>query len=142
MEKYTNIEIWVKELLAGLDTYVDDHTKQIILGRCGAKCPFTHLPDNRLLEMRQEADSEEDFLDALCRNWRLNKIKNQYYVIFDKCYCPLVNNSTRDASKTLCSCTLGNLKHKFNKTLNRDIEIQQETTILAGGDECRFKIIL
>lgn len=47
---------------------------------------------------------------------------------------------TKGASKTLCYCTLGNLKRKFTIGLDRPVDVVMEKTILAGDRECRFRI--
>jgi len=132
--------IWIKELLNQLDENVDEPTRKRILGGCGAKCPFTHLPDEKLLEIKKNSRNDLDFLDSLINQWRVVNEDGQYYVVFDRCYCPLVNEDTDGASKTLCFCTLGNLQHKFEIGLKQDVEIDMLKSILSGDDECRFKI--
>ncbi len=134
------IENWIKALLTGLDDSVDEKTKQIILEKCGATCPFSHMPDSRLLALRNEAKTEQEFLDKLCAIWRLKKENNRYFVVFDQCYCPLVNKNTHNVSPTMCYCTLGSLKHKFKISLGRDIEVVMQKTVLAGDDACIFEI--
>lgn len=134
--------VWIKELLKQLDENVDEPTRKRILGGCGEKCPFTHLPDEKLLEIKKNSRNDLDFLDNLINQWRVVNEDGQYYVVFDRCYCPLVNEDTDGASKTLCFCTLGNLKHKFKIGLNQDVEIDMLKSILSGDDECRFKIKL
>lgn len=134
------MEHWIKELLVNLDAGVDEKTRQNIMEKCGVECPFSHMPNDTLITLRKETETEELFLEKLCEVWRLQKIDGQYYVIFDKCYCPLVQNDTENSSKTMCYCTLGNLKHKFNISLGRPVDVEMEKTILAGDDECKFKI--
>lgn len=134
--------IWVKELLKNLDKHVDDSIKEKILGACGEKCPFTHLTDDKLLEIRQNSSDDIGFLDNLCNEWRMVNENGQYYVVFDQCYCPLVNEEIQGASKTLCYCTLGNLRHKFEIGLHQKAEVEMLKSILAGYDECRFHIKL
>lgn len=135
-----NMENWVTELLGSLDASVDEITKQKILEKCGSRCPFTHLSDEKLITLRNQATTEQEFLEKLSEAWRLKKENNQYYVIFDQCYCPLVNKDTKNASQTMCYCTLGNLKHKFRLGLGREVDVDMEKTVLSGDDECRFKI--
>ncbi len=134
------MSIWIKELLQSLDNHVDESTKKSILGECGEKCPFTHFTDSKILDLKSNSSSEKEFLDGLCEQWRLHKKGDQYYVIFDQCYCPLVNENIAGASKTLCYCTLGNIKHKFRLGLGREVDVDIQKTILAGDDECRFHI--
>jgi predicted ArsR family transcriptional regulator len=134
------MENWVNELLKNLDNSVKESTKQSILEKCGANCPFSHMPDEKLLKLRNEAKTEQDFLNKLCEIWRLRKENNHYFVVFDQCYCPLVNKDTRNTSKTMCYCTLGSLKHKFKISLGRDIDVKMQKTVLSGDDECKFEI--
>ncbi len=132
--------IWVKELLHNLDKNVDLSTRIKIMEACGEKCPYTHLTDDRLLEIKDSAEDEGGFLKKLSEEWRLKLEKGQHYVVFDQCYCPLVNDDIRGASDTLCYCTLGNIKRKFAIGLDREVDVIMESTILAGDKECRFCI--
>jgi hypothetical protein len=136
------MKIWIKELLKNLDEHVDEPTKKKILGACGEKCPFTHLTDEKLLEIKNDSTDDIEFLNNLCNQWRMVIEDGQYYAVFDQCYCPLVNENIKGASKTLCYCTLGNLKHKFEIGLNQEVKVDMLKSILAGDDECRFHIKL
>ena len=133
---------WIKELLKNLDENLDESTKIKIMEACGEECPFTHLPDEKLLKIKEESAGAADFIDKLSKEWRVKTEGNDVYVVFDKCYCPLVNEDISGASKTLCYCTLGNIKKKFRIGLGRDVEVSMEKTILAGDNECRFKILV
>ena len=133
---------WIKELLKNLDDKVDEPTRKAIMGACGEKCPFTHLPDTKLAEIKAESKSEQEFLTSLCNLWRLKNENGQYYVVFDQCYCPLVNENLEGTSQTLCFCTLGNIKRKFKIGLGREVRVDMQKTILAGDNECRFYIDL
>lgn len=132
------MKLWIKELLNNLDSSVDEKTKQNILEKCGPKCPFSHLPNDELIKLRNESKTEEEFLEKISEVWRLRKEGNEYYVVFDKCYCPLVMDDIENSSKTMCYCTLGSLKHKFKISLGREVEVEMLKTVLAGDTECRF----
>lgn len=134
--------IWLKQLLKSLDENLDENTRIQVMETCGEECPFTHLTDERLLVIRKESKNEYDFLIKLSQQWRVKVENENVYVVFDKCYCPLINQDTKDVSKTLCYCTLGNLKKKFKIGLGRDVNVLMEKTILAGDKECRFKVII
>lgn len=133
---------WVKELLRNLDQHVDDETKKKILGACGEKCPFTHLTDEKLLEIKSNSANDTDFLNNLCKEWRMVKEGGEYYVVFDQCYCPLVNDDLQGTSESLCLCTLGNLEKKFAIGLEQEATVHMLKTILKGDSECRFHIQL
>ncbi len=133
---------WIKELLKNLDDKVDEPTRKAIMSACGEKCPFTHLPDTKLLEIKVGSENEKEFLTSLCNLWRLKNENGQYYVVFDQCYCPLINENLEGTSQTLCFCTLGNIKRKFKIGLGREVRVEMQKTILAGDNECRFYIDL
>ena len=134
------MEHWIRELLVGLDNSVNEETKEGLLEKCGPRCPFSHMPDDKLLELREQSGTEQDFLNKLSAAWRLKRENDQYFVVFDQCYCPLVNKDLEHASPTMCYCTLGSLKHKFRVSLGRDIEVIMLGTVLRGEKECRFEI--
>lgn len=133
---------WIKKLLKNLDEYLDEDKRIEIMEECGEECPFTHLTDERLLDIKNQAKGEVDFIEQLSRQWRLKIEGENIYVVFDKCYCPLVNEDTNEASPTLCYCTQGNIKKKFRLGLGREVKVLMEKTILAGDSECRFRVLV
>lgn len=42
---------WIKELLNNLDEKLEENKRIAIMKACGEKCPFTHLSDERLLDI-------------------------------------------------------------------------------------------
>lgn len=136
------MNVWIKELLKNLDKIVDEKKRIEIMEACGQKCPFTHLTDEKLLDIKKESENESDFLEKLSLQWRVKIEGNNIYVVFDQCYCPLINKDINEASKTLCYCTQGNIKKKFRLGLGRDVNVLMEKTILAGDSECRFKVLV
>ena len=134
------MSVWIKELLKSLDKYLDEPTRKKIMGACGEKCPFTHLPDDKLIVLKNASEKEDEFLKALCQQWYLKNENGKYFVVFDQCYCPLVNEDIKGVSKTMCYCTLGNIKRKFAIGLGREVDVIMKSTILAGDKECRFSI--
>ncbi len=136
------MNVWIKELLKNLDETLDENKRIRIMEACGEKCPFTHLTDEMLLDIKMESEDEIDFIEKLSQKWRVRIEDNNTYVVFDKCYCPLINENIREASKTLCYCTQGNIKRKFKLGLGRDVKVLMEKTILAGDSECRFRVLV
>jgi predicted hydrocarbon binding protein len=136
------MSVWTRELLKNLDLYVDEPARKKIMAACGEKCPYTHLTDAKLLEIKESSTNEDDFLRKLCDEWRLIKENDEFYVVFDQCYCPIAIDNVKDTSKTLCYCTVGNLHRKFKIGLEREVQIEIIKTILQGDNECRFHIRL
>ena len=136
------MNVWIKELLKNLDKNLDENKKIVIMEACGEECPFTHLSDERLLEIKKNSKDEAEFIKQLSREWRVKIEDDNVYVVFDKCYCPLVNEDINGASKTLCYCTQGNIKKKFRLGLGREVKVLIEKSILAGDSECRIKVLI
>ncbi len=136
------MNVWIKELLRNLDKNLDENKKIAIMEACGEECPFTHLSDERLLEIKKNSKDEAEFIKQLSREWRVKIEDDNVYVVFDKCYCPLVNEDINGASKTLCYCTQGNIKKKFRLGLGREVKVLIEKSILAGDSECRIKVLI
>ncbi|PKM90054.1 MAG: hypothetical protein CVU87_03425 [Firmicutes bacterium HGW-Firmicutes-12] len=136
------MNVWLKELLKSLDENLDETRIIGIMEACGEGCPFTHLTDDKLLDIKNESKDESDFIEKLSQKWRVRIEGNNIYVVFDQCYCPLINEDISGVSKTLCYCTQGNIKKKFRLGLGRDINVLMEKTILAGDNECRFRVFV
>ncbi|CAB1077565.1 hypothetical protein D1AOALGA4SA_5351 [Olavius algarvensis Delta 1 endosymbiont] len=136
------MSVWIKELLKNLDEYVDEPIREKIMGACGEKCPFTHLSDDKLIEIKNASENEDEFLKALCQQWYLINEDGEYVVVFDQCYCPFANEGIQGLSKKLCYCSLGNIKRKFAIGLGREVDVIMKSAILAGDKECRFYIKL
>jgi len=136
------MNLWIKELLRNLDKNLDETKKVAIMEACGEKCPFTHLPDEKLLEIKKNSTDEGQFIKQLSEKWRVKVEDNKIYVVFDKCYCPLVKEDINGASATLCYCTQGNIKKKFRLGLGREVIKKKKKTILAGDKECRFQVLI
>lgn len=136
------MSIWIKELLKNMDIYANDSVCKKIMGACGKTCPFTHLSDEKLLELKNNSKDDKEFLEYLTQHWRVKKENGEYFVVFDKCYCPLVYEDLEGVSKTLCYCSLGNIERKMEIGLDQDVAVIMQKTILAGDDECRFHIKL
>ena len=95
-----------------------------------------------MLDIKKSAKDELEFIEHLSQQWHVKIEDKEIYVVFDTCYCPLINEDICEASKTLCYCTQGNIKKKFRLGLGRDVDVLMEKTILGGDEECRFKVLL
>ena len=122
------MNVWIKELLNKLDSHVKEDKRIEIMEACGQKCPFTHLTDARLLDIKKKSLNETDFLERLSQQWHVKIEDGNIYVVFDTCYCPLVNKDISGVSATLCYCTQGNIKRKFKIGLGRDVDVCMEKT--------------
>lgn len=133
---------WIASLLAGLDEQVDGETTVAVLERCGRSC-ITDSMVKRAKECRAEAESDAEFLDRLGQIWRhLERAGDEVYVVYPRCYCPLVKDFPGKLSATWCNCSRGWVKQLFEKALNRPVQVDLLQSIRQGDPVCRFRVRL
>jgi predicted hydrocarbon binding protein len=64
------------------------------------------------------------------------------YVVYDRCYCPLVKGYDGKLSPTFCSCSRGWIKELFESVLKKPVEVKLEKSVKQGDEICRFRIHL
>ena len=107
------MNVWIKELLKNLDAYVDEPVRKKIMSACGEKCPFTHLPDDKLYEIKSVCENDEEFLESLCKQWYLKNEDGRYFVVFDNCYVPQVLEPLQKLQYIGTPGTLKNLRYSI-----------------------------
>lgn len=133
-------DIWVRNILTTIENECSEELAEQIMAGCGENCPFSHMPDDEILELKEQSSGEEELMELLGKHWRLQQEGEKYYIVFDRCFCPMVMEDTSSVSPVLCYCTLGSLKKKFKLALGRDVDVTMETTVLRGDPRCRFQI--
>jgi hypothetical protein len=108
---------WIRALTESLDTQLDEKTKEKILEDCGRNCiPSSFIEKAKAL--KKNAKDTDDFLDKLGKKWKhLQRNGNNVYVVYEKCYCPLVKDYPEKLSPTFCNCSKGWIKELFESTL-------------------------
>jgi predicted hydrocarbon binding protein len=141
MSKHT--EKWLCNLMAGLDERVDKETLAKVLEQCGRQCQSQSLikKARRIYEKSKDID---DFLNEFGKVYKhLYKEGGNVYIIYPKCYCPIVNKiPPGKLSATYCNCSRGWAKALFEGVLKRPVEVAMEGSIKQGDKQCRFRIIL
>ncbi len=140
MTKHT--KKWVRNLIAGLDEYIDPETRTLILERCGRDC-ITGKMIERAREVYSESEDLKDFLRRYSGvNSHLHVEKGSVYLIYPKCYCPTVKDiPAGQLSATYCDCSMGWAKALFEGGTGRQVEVAREASIINGDRECRFRIV-
>jgi len=131
---------WIKTLTESLDKELDEKTRAKILESCGRNCiPRSFV--QKAQACRKNAEDVDDFLDRLGKIWgNLKREGNDVYVVYKKCYCPLVRGYSGKLSPTWCNCSMGWIKKLFESTLEKPVEVMLEKSIKQGDDICRFKV--
>jgi len=132
----------IDDLMRELKSILDDKKRDKILENRGRKCisksflKKAHAASNN-------AKSEEEIINNLIDSVdMLHKEGNSLYMIFPKCYCHHVKKYKGKIPDYYCNCSKGWIKELFKNALDREVEVEIESTVLRGGKECRFHIII
>jgi len=133
---------WIRNLIEGLDARVDEKTKVEILEKCGRACiPRSFI--TKAKACKKGAKDTDEFLDNLGQVWEhFHRDGDGLYVVYEECYCPLVNKDSEKLSRTFCNCSRGWIKELFESVLEKVVEVELEKSIKAGDDTCKFKVLL
>lgn len=133
---------WIRTLMDNLDTELDEKTRTKILESCGRTCIPRSLI-KKAQACKNDAKNIDEFLDELSKRWsHLKRDNDKIYVVYEKCYCPLVKTYSGKLSPTFCNCSRGWIKELFESALERPVIVELEKSIKQGGDACRFRVTL
>lgn len=137
---------WIRRLMEGMDSEVDEETRTRILEDCGRNC----IPLGFIEKMK--AVWEEYDLDGLLENinnvWAsaganayVKRRGDRIYAEFGDCYCPIVQDYPEELSSSWCNCSRGWLLELFESVFGRTVEVELEKSIKQGDEICKFRII-
>ncbi len=136
----THFQKWLATILDGLDKEVDEKTRERILESCGRACLSPSFIE-KVKRIRKATNSEEEFLQKLAKQWKhLREEDGQHYVVYDKCYCPMVKTYSGRLSRSFCNCSRGWIKELFEIALQRSVDVSLEKSIKRGDEICRFRV--
>ena len=137
------MERWISCLIAGLDEHVDEDTKARVLERCGRQCQSQRFV-KKARSIYEKSKDMSEFLGRFGEIYdHLHVEGDNVYVVYPKCYCSFVNKiPLGELSATYCNCSRGWAKELFEGALGRPVEVVMEESIVGGGDQCKFRIVL
>jgi predicted hydrocarbon binding protein len=137
-----HVHRWIESLMGMLDKNVDEKTRIEVMEACGRRCiPQSFIRSAQAC--KEESKDNEDFLSRLGKTWKhLKKEGKKVYVIYEKCYCPLVKDHPEKLSPTFCNCSRGWIKELFESVLEGPVEVKMLTTIAKGDKICKFEVRL
>ena len=131
---------WITTLIAGLDENLDAETRMAVLERCGRTC-ITDSMVKKARACRAAAKDEAEFLDRLGQDWKhLQREGDEVFVVYPRCYCPLVKDLPGELSATWCNCSRGWVKELFEQALGRLVEVDLLQSIRQGDTICKFRV--
>lgn len=133
---------WIKSLMDNLEEYVDETKRVRVLENCGRTCiPRSFI--KRAQACNNGAKNIDEFLDRLGKIWsHLQRDGDSIYVVYEKCYCPLVKAYPEKLSPIFCNCSRGWIRELFESVLERPVDVEFEKSIRQGDDVCRFRVRL
>jgi predicted hydrocarbon binding protein len=133
---------WIVSLMDSLDALVDEKTRVRVLENCGRNCiPRSFV--KRAKTCKEGARNNDEFLERLSKVWRhLQRDGDKVYVVYEKCYCPLVKAYPDKLSPTFCNCSRGWVKELFESVLEKPVNVVLEKSIKQGNDICKFRVCL
>jgi predicted hydrocarbon binding protein len=133
---------WIESLMDNLDEHVDERTRVEVLENCGRSCiPQSFI--KKAKDCKSESKDVKDFLNRLTKVWHHLQIEvEDVFVVYEKCYCPLVKDYDQKLSPSFCNCSRGWIKELFESALGRPIDVKLEKSIRLGDNICKFKVNL
>ncbi|MBN1214400.1 MAG: hypothetical protein JXA99_03050 [Candidatus Lokiarchaeota archaeon] len=133
---------WFSGLKKGLKE-IDKDARDKILKECGIACSHSFTA-NKFKEAYEESTDFNSFLDLISVKFnrgiiieKINDTKIRF--IYPKCYCDLVLLNLLKGPY-LCDCSKFNLKENLEFVLGKSVDVQLETSILRGGNNCSLLV--
>ena len=134
-------EKWLCDFISGLDKSVDNEKLKQALEDCGRNCQSTSTikKAKAIYERSKDIDA---FLTEFGTTYKhLHREKDGVYITYPRCYCPRVNKIPQSLMPAIyCNCSVGWAKALFEGALGKSVDVKLEKSIIAGDNECRFKI--
>ncbi len=140
-QKKKFVHDWVLNLMKNMDRHMDEEEKIALLEHCGRACAESHAK----AEASKYAGNLEGWLGVL-KKWvgadNVRRKEDVVQIVYSKCLCPLVQDQPPLLSKTYCNCSRGWLKEVFETVVGKPVEVKLEDSIMQGGPQCRFSILI
>lgn len=140
-QKTKFVHDWISHLMKNMDQHLDEEEKIKLLEECGRACARSHA-QKEAAKFRGNLDGWLGTLKKWVGAQNIKKEKNAVTVTYSKCFCPLVKDSPPLLSGTYCNCSRGWLKEVFETVVEKPVEVKLEDSIMQGGQQCRFSVLL
>jgi hypothetical protein len=87
-----------------------------------------------------KSKSTEEFLEGLGKVWNhLSVSKDGVFVVYDRCYCPLVRCYEGRLSASFCDCSVVWIRELFERSLKKPVKVEKMGTVKQRKEQCMFK---
>lgn len=133
---------WIKGAIERLEQEVGKEKSIKIMEKCGREC-CGQKHSEHAKQLMNESKSIEEFLNKLSRGGVKFKLKDKNTVVgeYTKCYCSMVNQTSRPfSSKIYCYCGIGHIKQQFESAFGKPVEVELVQSVITGAKRCEFII--
>jgi hypothetical protein len=129
-------------LLDGVDAEVDEEKRARVLEACGRNCLPKGLRE-KARKLYENADGRDDFVQALAASWPAVKCEEGgVFVVYPQCYGHFLKGFSGELSPSWCRCSVGYVRELFERAAGRPVEVKPQSSIVRGGSEGRFAVLL
>ncbi len=132
---------WISNLMKNMDQQLGNEEKIRLLEECGRACAGRHAKAEAL----KNQGNLEGWLGVL-KKWvgpeNVRREVGGVRVMYSKCLCPLVQDHPPLMSNTYCNCSRGWLKEVFETVVQKPVEVKLEDSIMQGGKQCQFTVLI
>jgi predicted ArsR family transcriptional regulator len=156
-ERIRKAEIWIKDLMRNMDDILDEKTKTALMQANGRSCVINafgvaseeKVPSEnaeKILSYYEQKGYEmerKDDATILHFSWGKDHQNPWGLILGDGyCMCPVVETVKEGLSPTFCLCSTGYVQELFRRQLGRPVTVSLIESIMTGGKDCRFKIVI
>ncbi len=136
------IQNWLADLLAGMETELDEATRIRIIEACGRGC-FNRF-DFKQAIARDGKGSLENLINAYRRNFEIwqegSLVHIRYGEVSSGCYCPAARFRPAKPGDLHCECTRTTHQTIFETALDRPLQVDIVETVRRGGKTCHIVV--
>ena len=140
----TEKDNWLKQLFNKL-TALNKQDQENVMEKCGHKCLIPFIK-TKAIKAWKKTNNIELFIELLNQQHigggYLEKKGDFIYAKYKECLCPIVNKSQIAIPAFYCDCSRGWFKELFETVFNKQVKVEQLSTIKRGDDCCSFKILI
>jgi len=133
---------WIATLLDGLDAEVDEEKGARVLEACGRNCLPKGLKE-KARKLYENAGGTDDFVQVLAASWpAVKREEGGVFVVYPQCHGHFLKGFSGELSPSWCRRSVGYVKELFERATGRPVEVKLQSSIVGGGSECRFAVLL
>ena len=134
------IQNWLSDLMATIETELDEPTRVKLLAGCGRGC-FNRFKFKSDIAEKGKGDVEK-LMKAYRTNFEVwkedNTVHIRYGEISQGCYCPAAKFRPAKPNDLHCECTRATHQTIFETALGRPVDVKILESVRRGNKTCHF----